>query len=60
MEVIPHLTIAESAEADQAALGRLAEAAMPFRGRVAVLEVLVEGGDGRWRPHWRIPLGVRP
>ena len=30
---------------------------LPFGCRVTALEVLVEGGDGRWRRRWRIPLG---
>jgi 2'-5' RNA ligase len=60
VEVIPHLTIVES---DDGPLDRIAEearASLPFEHRVSGLEVIVEGGDGRWRTRWRIPLGVRP
>ena len=60
-EIVPHLTIAESVDADQAAIGRLTAAAMPFGGRVMGLEVLIEGPDAMWRPRWRLALGgARP
>jgi 2'-5' RNA ligase len=55
-EVIPHLTIAES---DDGPLGEVAEhvrTALPFERRVSALELIVEGGDGRWRTRWRVPL----
>ena len=58
-EVIPHLTVVES---DDARLDEIAASVAnvpPFVHRAASLEVLVEGGDGRWRTRWRIPLGVR-
>jgi 2'-5' RNA ligase len=56
-EVVPHLTVADG---DGAPLGRIAEdalAALPFDRRVSRLEVIVEGGDARWRTRWRLPLG---
>jgi 2'-5' RNA ligase len=58
-EVIPHLTITESADAPYDEIATEARATLPFSHRVTRLEVLVEGGEGRWHGHWRIPLGVR-
>ena len=58
-EVIPHLTIAESADAPFDEIAAAAVRALPFRHRVSTLEVLVEGGQGRWHTRWRLPLGVR-
>jgi 2'-5' RNA ligase len=58
-EVIPHLTLVESATAP---LDRIADAAqrrLPFTHRASAMEVLVEGPDARWRGHWRIPFGRR-
>jgi 2'-5' RNA ligase len=61
-EVIPHLTVTEvgpeTAPLDQIAAE--AERWLPFEHHVTALEVLVESPEGRWRRHWRIPLGVRP
>ncbi len=57
--VIPHLTVAESADAPLDEIAAVAGRALPFRHRIAVLEVLVEGGEGRWHTRWRLPLGVR-
>ena len=59
-EVIPHLTVTESADAPYEEIADAAKAHLPFTHRVSRLEVLVEGGEGRWHGHWRIPLGVRP
>jgi 2'-5' RNA ligase len=59
-EVIPHLTVAESDDAPLDEVAAAAERLLPFRHRVASLEVLVEGGQSRWHTYWRIPLGVRP
>jgi 2'-5' RNA ligase len=59
-EVIPHLTVVEGAEAALDAVAHDLAASLPFRHRVEALEVIVEGGDGRWRRRWRIGLGVRP
>lgn len=58
--VIPHLTITESAAAPLDDIEREAAASLPFACRMATLEVLVEDEVGRWRPRWRLPLGVRP
>ena len=58
-EVIPHLTIAESADGPLDTIAAGARAALPFDHRVAALEVIIEGGDGRWHSRWRVPLGVR-
>jgi 2'-5' RNA ligase len=59
-DVIPHLTIAESDAAPLDGVAAAAERVLPFFHRVTALEVLVEGGESRWRTHWRLPLGVRP
>jgi len=59
-EVIPHLTITEAGEAPFEEIAAQAEATLPFSRPVTRLEVLAEGGEGRWHGRWRIPLGVRP
>jgi 2'-5' RNA ligase len=60
-EVIPHLTVAESASAPHEEIARQAAALLPIRHRITTLEVLVEGAEGRWHGHWRLRLGrVRP
>jgi 2'-5' RNA ligase len=58
-EVIPHLTLAESGEAPLDDVAAAAQRVLPFRHRIASLEVLVEGGESPWRTQWRLPLGVR-
>jgi 2'-5' RNA ligase len=58
-EVVPHLTITESAEAPLDEIAAEAAASLPFERPVTRLEVLVEDGVGRWHGRWRIPLGVR-
>ena len=58
-DVIPHLTIAESEEAPLDDIAAAAATVLPFRYRVSTLEVLVEGGEGRWHRRWRLALGVR-
>ena len=57
--VIPHLTIAENAEAPFDAIAAEVEPALPIERSVAALEVLIQTLDGRWHGHWRIPLGGR-
>lgn len=57
-EVIPHLTLVESATAPLDEIAAAAQRHLPFTCRVALMEVLVEGPDERWRGHWRIPLGA--
>lgn len=57
--VVPHLTVSESEDAPLDEVEAIARAALPFDRRVSALDVIVEGGDGRWRRRWRIPLGVR-
>jgi 2'-5' RNA ligase len=59
-EVVPHLTVVEGADAPLDSIAHELAAELPFRHRVAALEVIVEGGDGRWRRRWRIGLGLRP
>jgi 2'-5' RNA ligase len=56
-EVIPHLTVAESTSAPHDEIAREAAALLPIRHRIMTLEVLVEGAEGRWHGHWRLPLG---
>jgi 2'-5' RNA ligase len=56
-EVIPHLTLVESATASLVEIAAAAQRYLPFTCHVAVLEVLVEGPDERWHGYWRIPLG---
>jgi 2'-5' RNA ligase len=59
-EVIHHLTVVESqTEALDGIVGDV-EPLLPFERHVGALEVIVECADGRWRPRWRIALGVRP
>ncbi len=57
--VVPHLTITESGDAPLDEIAADAAATLPLGHRVSALDVLVEGGDGRWRSRWRIALGVR-
>ncbi len=57
--VVPHLTVTEADGADLDAISDRAATSLPFGCRITALEVIVEGDDGRWRPRWRIPLGVR-
>jgi 2'-5' RNA ligase len=59
-EVIHHLTVAESEADPLDAVAAAAARVLPFEHHVSALEVLVEGGEGRWRTRWRLPLGVRP
>jgi 2'-5' RNA ligase len=59
-EVVPHLTVTESDSAPLDEIAAEAERWLPFAHRVTALEVLVESTGGRWRRHWRIPLGIRP
>ena len=57
-EVIPHLTITESADAPSS-IAAAAAGSLPFERPVTRLDVLVENGIGRWHSRWRIPLGIR-
>ena len=58
-DVIPHLTIAENAEAPFDTLEDQVQDALPIERSVAALEVLIQTPDGRWHGHWRVPLGGR-
>ncbi|HEV8402363.1 MAG TPA: 2'-5' RNA ligase family protein [Candidatus Limnocylindrales bacterium] len=58
-EVIPHLTITESADAPLEEIAASAARWLPFERPVTRLEVLVEDGIGRWHSRWRLPLGAR-
>jgi 2'-5' RNA ligase len=55
-EVIPHLTVVESATAPLDEVLAAARTALPFETTASGLEVLVEGSDGRWRCGWRVPF----
>ena len=56
-EVVPHLTVAESATAPLDQIALAAADHLPIRHRVTMLEVLVEGVEGRWHGRWRLPSG---
>ena len=58
-EVVPHLTVTESDAAPLDEIAAETERWLPFTHDVTALEVLVESPEGRWRRHWRIPLGIR-
>lgn len=56
--VVPHLTVAQSG--DTSLLDSIAaevEPRLPVRRRVEHVSLFVEGDDGRWREHRRLPLG---
>lgn len=55
-EVIPHLTLVERTGAPLDEIAAAAAARLPFVRRVRAIEVLVEDGNRRWRPRWRLPL----
>jgi len=57
--LVPHLSVGESDDpvALDAVERDLAGISLPIRARAERLEVLTEGGDGRWRPHWLLRLG---
>jgi 2'-5' RNA ligase len=58
--VIPHLTIVESDSAPLDAVEQVARRSTPFPGQARRLELWRQDPTGRWRPHWRLPLAVRP
>jgi 2'-5' RNA ligase len=58
-EIVPHLTLTESAEAPLDVIAASARRYLPFTRAVPSIEVLAQRGDGRWHRHWRLPLGVR-
>jgi len=57
--VIPHLTVVESATAPLDDLEGAVRAALPFTSQATHLEIWFQDPAGRWRPRWRIPLGIR-
>jgi 2'-5' RNA ligase len=57
-DVIPHLTIAENADAPFDVIAGEVATALPIERSVTALEVLIQTPDGRWHGHWRIRLGV--
>ena len=58
--VIPHLTVVESDDAPLDDVEALARQVTPFTARAERLELWCQNAAGRWRPRWRMPLGVRP
>lgn len=59
-DVVPHLTLVESATAPLDEIAAAAARHLPFTRRVDAMEILVEGSDQHWRSHWRIRVGIRP
>jgi 2'-5' RNA ligase len=59
-DVIPHLTIAESDHAPLVEIEAEAASGLPFTSQARVIELWVRGGEGRWRPRWRLRLGEMP
>jgi 2'-5' RNA ligase len=59
-EVVPHLTLAEAADSRLDAVVAAASPSLPFRRHVSTIELLTQDHAGRWRCHWRLPLGIRP
>jgi 2'-5' RNA ligase len=61
-EPIPHLTVVEADPGGPwpplATVEAAVTAALPFEARADRLELWRQDPDGRWRPHWRIPLGA--
>jgi len=55
-DVVPHLTIAIGDESEFDGLARRARRSLPIAGRAAILTVVAEGQEGRWRTVWRLPL----
>lgn len=58
-EAIPHLTVTEGETAPLDEIAADAGRWLPFTHHATALEMLVETPQGRWRRHWRIPLGLR-
>lgn len=58
-DIVPHLTLADSAAAPLEAIAASARRSLPFSRHVSAIEVLAQRGDGRWLRHWRLPLAVR-
>jgi len=58
--IVPHLTISEDSADQPEDLAAALGSALPFRHRVTEVEVMAQSATGRWRPRWRLPLGVRP
>lgn len=55
--VVPHLTVAESEDASLLdSIDAELEPLLPIRQRVRAVTLLLEGDDGRWREHSRLPL----
>jgi 2'-5' RNA ligase len=59
-ELIPHVTVAEGELVDDPS--RLTDPAwstLPVPRRAVALEVIASDSSGRWRPVWRLPLGLQ-
>ena len=55
-DIEPHLTIAIGDGSGFDALAAAVGSVLPVSRRVAAVTVVAEGGDGRWRTRWRLPL----
>jgi len=56
-EVIPHLTIVESASVPLEPVETAARAMVPFTARASRMELWRQDEAGRWHPHWVVRLG---
>jgi 2'-5' RNA ligase len=57
-DLIPHLTVAESEDASLLdSIASEVEPRLPISQRVGVASLFVEGDDGCWLEHSRLPLG---
>jgi hypothetical protein len=52
--------MSEAEVQDAAIAGASALVVLPFAWRARRLELWRQDPTGRWRPHWRLPLAVRP
>jgi len=58
-EIVPHLTILEGSQAQDADVGHRLQASLPFSVHVRAIEVITPSEQGPWRLRWRLPLGPR-
>jgi 2'-5' RNA ligase len=56
----PHITIAEPAEAPDAADLAAARRSLPAARRATTATLIAEDDAGQWRARWRFPLGRDP
>ena len=60
LDIVPHLTVAESVGTPLDPIVAGARRFLPFTRQVSAIEVLVQRGERRWRRRWRLRLGIRP